>query len=469
MAVKHDLLVIVSKTSGSQEDIQPQLEAILAKTRLAYKIVHAATPPEVAKNIQKNSEKYQAIAVYGGDGSVVSAIKALVHSEAKLLILPGGTANVIASDLNLPSEAVQVLEMYIEGRYTTEYYDIASANKDPFVLDMHFGVWSEAIKNTPRSSKKKLGAAAYGLSALKQLPTAERKRYDIGFDGKKRRFNAYTVLIANQGFQNFLGIPLFSRKHHRGVIQVAVVKSLNPLKFLLWLLGKSVGVHNFGGAIATYRGNQVTVHKAPKSCFYDDFERTIKLPFTIKGGEYQTKIIVSAQNSNMTVMSHFLLSSQLIFVRFKERFRSFVSGRPRQDYTQFAPYVYVGGTYRKAAYKQFKKWGVTGIVNMRHSVPAPAPLGFEILHLKTRDWTPPSLESLTKGVEFIQSKVTKGEGVYVHCRQGEGRGPTMAAAYLISQGLTVEESLSILKKARPMAHPNRAQVQRLVEWSKATN
>lgn len=69
-----------------------------------------------------------------------------------------------------------------------------------------------------------------------------------------------------------------------------------------------------------------------------------------------------------------------------------------------------------------------------------------------------------RGVEFINKKVAEGGSVYVHCRQGEGRGPSMAAAYLISQGLSLEEALQVIKKSRPMARPNKSQTKRLAEW-----
>jgi diacylglycerol kinase family enzyme len=378
--------------------------------------------------------------------------------------LPGGTANIIAADLNLGSDVSKIVQMYVQGAYDIEYYDSGSANAEPFVLDMHFGVWSEGVKNAPRQLKKKLGPAAYALSALKRLPAAEKQTYEIEFDGKARKVQSYTTMIANQGFQNFLGFPLFTHSHRQGIIQVAFIKSLNPYRFFIWMLGKTLKLHNLGGAITTYRAKKVVIKHAPKDCFYDDHERSIKLPFVIKGGQYQTRIIIPPKVPKKDVISRSVVFAQLMFVRLKERLRNGINGNPRQDYTQFAPYLYVGGAYRRSAYKRFKQWGVTGIVNMRYSTPPPAPDGFTVLHLKTRDWTPPTLDALTEGVEFIQSRAAKGEGVYIHCRQGEGRGPTMAAAYLISQGFTVEESLKLLKKSRPMARPNRSQVRKLMEW-----
>jgi protein-tyrosine phosphatase len=51
----------------------------------------------------------------------------------------------------------------------------------------------------------------------------------------------------------------------------------------------------------------------------------------------------------------------------------------------------------------------------------------------------------------------------VHCRQGLGRGPTMAMAYLIKTGLTFEEAYATIKKVRVFINPRPGQVARLKE------
>ena len=45
----------------------------------------------------------------------------------------------------------------------------------------------------------------------------------------------------------------------------------------------------------------------------------------------------------------------------------------------------------------------------------------------------------------------------------------MAAAYLISQGFTVDEAIARLVKYRPMVRPNAAQLKRLAEWQELCN
>jgi dual specificity MAP kinase phosphatase len=116
----------------------------------------------------------------------------------------------------------------------------------------------------------------------------------------------------------------------------------------------------------------------------------------------------------------------------------------------------------------FEEWGVTAIVNMRtHSIHKDfKTVPLKILHLPTPDYYAPTQKQLEKGVKFIQNEVDEGGKVYIHCRQGEGRGPTMAIAYLISTGLTLEHAIQLVKKVRTFIHPTKDQLKALRNFEK---
>ena len=54
-------------------------------------------------------------------------------------------------------------------------------------------------------------------------------------------------------------------------------------------------------------------------------------------------------------------------------------------------------------------------------------------------------------------QIEQGNGVYIHCGVGVGRAPTVAAAYLVSTGMTPEEAWTMLRAIRPFIWPNRRQ------------
>lgn len=136
-------------------------------------------------------------------------------------------------------------------------------------------------------------------------------------------------------------------------------------------------------------------------------------------------------------------------------------------YSQITPNLYLGGQYGPQALETMHKRGITAVVNMRqHSIHKPdAYPWMKVLNLPTDDWTPPSMESLVKGSAFIKGEIAAGGKVYVHCKYGEGRGPVMALAYLLSTGMTLPDAYATVQKVRTFVRPNKAQRDRLEEFS----
>ncbi|MBD3270209.1 protein phosphatase [Candidatus Peregrinibacteria bacterium] len=125
------------------------------------------------------------------------------------------------------------------------------------------------------------------------------------------------------------------------------------------------------------------------------------------------------------------------------------------------PHVYLGGSFTAENLKRIKKWGITAVVSMREAEP---PLGIKTLHLPTRDGHAPTPEDLEEGVEFIRKEVAKDGRVYVHCREGIGRGPTMMIAYLISIGYGLDEAIKLIKKVRVFIKPTTPQINALKKY-----
>lgn len=259
-----DLLIIICETSGSQKQVAPIFERILKKTSLTYRIKLVSDPTKITPYLKKLTSDISTIGVYGGDGTVVETMKALIGKNAKLLILPGGTANVVVQDLGLPNSAVEALKMYTEGRFRTSTYDIAKAGDKPLVLDVHSGWWSDAVKDAPVNLKKRIGVAAYGLTAISKLPKATREMYEIKVNRKTKKVRGYALLVANQGFQNFLTVSLFPHKHRPGMVQVAIIKSLSPLRLSVWFLTKLLAGRTWSRVIRTYRASSVEIIRSPK-------------------------------------------------------------------------------------------------------------------------------------------------------------------------------------------------------------
>lgn len=143
-----------------------------------------------------------------------------------------------------------------------------------------------------------------------------------------------------------------------------------------------------------------------------------------------------------------------------------ITGKPRASKSLITPQIFLGGQYKQSGLKTLQAWGVTAVVSMRMTQPQEYidSNWLSVLHLPTPDQTAPSLEQLAQGVAFIKKHIDAGGKAYIHCHHGEGRGPTMTAAYLISTGMTLDDALTEICKVRNFIRPTESQIARLREF-----
>lgn len=169
--------------------------------------------------------------------------------------------------------------------------------------------------------------------------------------------------------------------------------------------------------------------------------------------------------SKLVDLKSFFVVGKLFFQRLFDTVHSFVFGIPMLKRCQITANLFLGSQFNLIGLEKLKALGVTAIVNMRiHDIyEQHTTLGVKYLHLPTIDNTPPKIEDLKQGVVFIENEIKIGGKVYVHCREGIGRGPTMAIAYLLKLGTTLSDAIQLIKKIRPFINPKPSQLSRLQE------
>ena len=140
-----------------------------------------------------------------------------------------------------------------------------------------------------------------------------------------------------------------------------------------------------------------------------------------------------------------------------------LTGIPLLQFSRVTDHLFVGPQYREKGLKHLEKEGIHAVVNLRIEKDD-AVLGLAPKHycyLPTIDDDAPSVEHLHEGISFITRQISAGEKVYIHCGAGVGRAPTMAAAYLMSTGISLDEALSKIKKVRPFIYIMPVQMKQL--------
>jgi protein-tyrosine phosphatase len=96
-----------------------------------------------------------------------------------------------------------------------------------------------------------------------------------------------------------------------------------------------------------------------------------------------------------------------------------------------------------------------------------APFGVDFyVWIPVKDHSAPTPDQLEFGVLALEKFVMMGKKVYVHCKNGHGRAPTLVAAYLIKKGKTPEEAEAFIKIKRPPIHLEDVQREALRNFSK---
>ena len=85
-----------------------------------------------------------------------------------------------------------------------------------------------------------------------------------------------------------------------------------------------------------------------------------------------------------------------------------------------------------------------------------APTGVDyFLWLPTKDHEAPVPDKLAFGVQALEFLISRKIKVYIHCKNGHGRAPTLFVAYLMKQGMEIDEAIQYIQSKRPAVrlHP----------------
>jgi diacylglycerol kinase (ATP) len=138
----------------------------------------------------------------GGDGTVRVVADAMAGADVTLAIVPAGTGNLLARNLELPLDEVGALDVAVAGR--TRAVDLVRLTVDGgathrFGVMAGIGVDAMIMDEVNPTLKKAVGPAAYFVAAGKALGRLPIPLHVTVDDGRRHRRRAMTCLIGNVG------------------------------------------------------------------------------------------------------------------------------------------------------------------------------------------------------------------------------------------------------------------------------
>ena len=191
-------MVIINPTSGGEQALNYK-EKIKNKAKEYFEVVEtritekALDATHFAEEAAK--EKYEAVIVFGGDGTVNEVISGIAEKEyiPKLGIIPGGTGNLITKLVQIDQDidkAIESLDFNL-----TNKIDIGKANDHYFGYIFSVGSLPEAIHNVEIEDKTKFGMFAYAINTVKSVIRDEVFNIKVETENGNYEGDASQVLV----------------------------------------------------------------------------------------------------------------------------------------------------------------------------------------------------------------------------------------------------------------------------------
>ncbi len=164
----------------------------------------ATTAPHDATRIAAEalSSGREIIVSYGGDGTLNEVIQSMVGHNAALAVWAGGTANVVARDLQLPFQTEVLADTIARGktrRIALGKAEISDNGSDPasryFLMFVGIGLDAAIARSVNRRLKRVTGEFAYWVTGIKHLVGWRAEPFDLEVDGKK--YEGVFALLGN--------------------------------------------------------------------------------------------------------------------------------------------------------------------------------------------------------------------------------------------------------------------------------
>ena len=225
-------MLIINPTSGGEKalDYKEKLENKAkeyfeyVETKITEKAKDATAFAEEA-----SKENYEAVIVFGGDGTVNEVISGIAEKDyiPKLGIIPGGTGNLITKLLEISQDIDEAIDQLDFNK--TNAIDIGKANKSYFGYIFSVGSLPEAIHNVEIEDKTKYGILAYAINTIKSVIKDEAFNIKIETENGSYEGEASQVLVL---LSNYYADKKIFEENKDGYANILILKNASIISKL---------------------------------------------------------------------------------------------------------------------------------------------------------------------------------------------------------------------------------------------
>ncbi len=224
-------VAVVAHTRKSFGGGLPELRKILAREGVTdplwYEVKKSRRAPEYARRAAAKGA--DVVFVWGGDGTVQRCVDAVAGTDTAVAILPAGTANLLAANLEIPHELAEAVQIGLYG--DRRRLDTGSVNGERFTVMAGAGFDAQMIADADRGTKDTLGRAAYVVTGIRNL-AAHRVRATVKVDGTPFFTGKVSCVLAANVGKILGGVEAFPQaRPDDGRLELGVVTARNPVQW----------------------------------------------------------------------------------------------------------------------------------------------------------------------------------------------------------------------------------------------
>ena len=238
---------------------------------------------------QAAAEGFDIVAGYGGDGTQHEIANGILGTDAVMGILPGGTGNNFAKEIDTPETLGPAAELLCTSQNVRKV-DVVQMGEICFILRLYVGI--EPEQQTSREDKDKYGKFAYLVDSFRKARDSKEVNFRVTVDGEINEGPAMILYVVNAS-KNGAGINVLGdlSKIDDGLMD-AFVLNMNDLNSIAGFTDRVLNLDTGNASEYMRQGKEMTIETEPDQPVWTDGEYSGRTPVSLKVLPSALKVIV---------------------------------------------------------------------------------------------------------------------------------------------------------------------------------
>ena len=263
-----------------------RLKHLGARTEIVETTRHGEGMTAAADAAQ--SGRFDAVVAAGGDGTVHDVAEGLVGQSTPLGIIPMGTGNVFARELNLPRSPDELATMLLDGEVRA--IPIGQVNGRPFLFVVGVGFDAEAVRLFESEGTRQLGQIGFVWPVLRALFSHDDRSLRVRTDRGEANAQWVIVTRVKRYAGNFMLAP--DADLREPLLYVLSIKGVGPLSRIRQLAALAVGVLSRDPAVHLESATSLRIDGDRRVPVQIDGEELGELPLEVSIHPQRLRIIL---------------------------------------------------------------------------------------------------------------------------------------------------------------------------------